>query len=446
MPQPSVASSRRPTRRRTPRRRSRASRPGAGARRGSSRRAASPRAGSARARRRACPSSCGGSATAARRSAARGSQRQLRPAAERALDAGRRPRAPRPTTPTCAGEPPCDAHASARWRVAEPEALEHAGAHAAERLQRLDRRAREDRQLRRRARRTAPSGCATHQATRCSDSDRPAPERDDPRQERVSRQRARLSSISCSASVALVPAVDDDLLALRLLVDREEVLDLDRAAGRAGRRARAARSSSGPSAGRRGSCRPAPCRRSCGRRRSRVTAIRQPENVGSETQTIASSGSPSSPERVGDEAVVGRVDDRREQEAVELDAAERLVPLVLVARPLRDLDEAVEGLVHARANDSERHAQGLPRLPHARQRHRPRGRRGHRRGVRRRRGGVRRPTSSAGIIGAIGGTPDFGDAGVTVNGSKIVYGSTITALINFADRRGRRSTSSSSCR
>ena len=28
-------------------------------------------------------------------------------------------------------------------------------------------------------------------------------------------------------------------------------------------------------------------------------------------------------------------------------------------------------------------------------------------------------------------TPDFGDAGVTVNGSKIVYGSTLTALIQF---------------
>jgi large conductance mechanosensitive channel len=37
-----------------------------------------------------------------------------------------------------------------------------------------------------------------------------------------------------------------------------------------------------------------------------------------------------------------------------------------------------------------------------------------------------------GIIGAIGGTPDFADAGVTVNGSKIVYGSTVNALINFA--------------
>jgi large conductance mechanosensitive channel len=37
-----------------------------------------------------------------------------------------------------------------------------------------------------------------------------------------------------------------------------------------------------------------------------------------------------------------------------------------------------------------------------------------------------------GIIGAIGGTQDFADAGVTVNGSKIVYGSTVNALINFA--------------
>ena len=36
-----------------------------------------------------------------------------------------------------------------------------------------------------------------------------------------------------------------------------------------------------------------------------------------------------------------------------------------------------------------------------------------------------------GLIGVIGGTPDFGRAGVTVNDSRIVYGSTITALINF---------------
>lgn len=36
-----------------------------------------------------------------------------------------------------------------------------------------------------------------------------------------------------------------------------------------------------------------------------------------------------------------------------------------------------------------------------------------------------------GLIGAIGGTPDFGDAGFVVNDSKIVIGSTINALINF---------------
>jgi large conductance mechanosensitive channel len=36
-----------------------------------------------------------------------------------------------------------------------------------------------------------------------------------------------------------------------------------------------------------------------------------------------------------------------------------------------------------------------------------------------------------GIIGAFGGSPDFKSAGFTVNGSKIVYGSTITSLVNF---------------
>lgn len=36
-----------------------------------------------------------------------------------------------------------------------------------------------------------------------------------------------------------------------------------------------------------------------------------------------------------------------------------------------------------------------------------------------------------GLIGVIGGTPDFGTAGIAANGSKIVIGSTITALINF---------------
>ncbi len=36
-----------------------------------------------------------------------------------------------------------------------------------------------------------------------------------------------------------------------------------------------------------------------------------------------------------------------------------------------------------------------------------------------------------GLIGVIGGSPDFGRAGVTINGSRIVYGSTLTAAINF---------------
>ena len=36
-----------------------------------------------------------------------------------------------------------------------------------------------------------------------------------------------------------------------------------------------------------------------------------------------------------------------------------------------------------------------------------------------------------GIIGAIGGSPDFGTAGFTVNHSDIILGSTVNALINF---------------
>ncbi|WP_205698157.1 large conductance mechanosensitive channel protein MscL [Conexibacter sp. SYSU D00693] len=36
-----------------------------------------------------------------------------------------------------------------------------------------------------------------------------------------------------------------------------------------------------------------------------------------------------------------------------------------------------------------------------------------------------------GIIGIIGGTPRFDSAKFTVNGSDVVYGSTITAAINF---------------
>ena len=36
-----------------------------------------------------------------------------------------------------------------------------------------------------------------------------------------------------------------------------------------------------------------------------------------------------------------------------------------------------------------------------------------------------------GLIGVIGGTPDFSGAGISANGGKIVIGSTINALINF---------------
>lgn len=36
-----------------------------------------------------------------------------------------------------------------------------------------------------------------------------------------------------------------------------------------------------------------------------------------------------------------------------------------------------------------------------------------------------------GLIGAIGGSPDFGEAGFTINDSKVVLGTTLTALINF---------------
>ena len=75
-----------------------------------------------------------------------------------------------------------------------------------------------------------------------------------------------------------------------------------------------------------------------------LTGITQPGNVGADTQTIASSGRALLGQRALDEAVVGRIDDRGEQEAVELDRLQALVPLVLVARPLRDLDQAVEGV------------------------------------------------------------------------------------------------------
>ena len=36
-----------------------------------------------------------------------------------------------------------------------------------------------------------------------------------------------------------------------------------------------------------------------------------------------------------------------------------------------------------------------------------------------------------GLIGALGGSPDFGSAGFIVNDSKVIVGSTVNALVNF---------------
>lgn len=36
-----------------------------------------------------------------------------------------------------------------------------------------------------------------------------------------------------------------------------------------------------------------------------------------------------------------------------------------------------------------------------------------------------------GLIGVLGGTPDFGNSGISIGDGKIVYGTTITALIYF---------------
>ena len=56
-------------------------------------------------------------------------------------------------------------------------------------------------------------------------------------------------------------------------------------------------------------------------------------------------------ERVGDEAVVGRVHRRREQPAIETDHVGVVVVLVLVAAAARDLDDDVEGNARGHAGD-----------------------------------------------------------------------------------------------
>ena len=103
------------------------------------------------------------------------------------------------TTPTCAAEPPWEAQASARWRVPSPKCSSDARADAPQRLQRLHRGAGEHGQaavgplLR-----TAGTDHAPRDAVlRLLGA---APERDDPRQERDSCQRCRLSRTIRSAS------------------------------------------------------------------------------------------------------------------------------------------------------------------------------------------------------------------------------------------------------
>ena len=83
--------------------------------------------------------------------------------------------------------------------LSEPEPLEHAGAHAAERLQRLDGRPREHGQL---GIRPGDRALGMRDAPRDAvlGLRRPATHRDDARQERFSRQRTRLSSMIRSAT------------------------------------------------------------------------------------------------------------------------------------------------------------------------------------------------------------------------------------------------------
>lgn len=36
-----------------------------------------------------------------------------------------------------------------------------------------------------------------------------------------------------------------------------------------------------------------------------------------------------------------------------------------------------------------------------------------------------------GLIAAVGGVPDFSKEGITINGTNVIYGTTITAILNF---------------
>ena len=112
---------------------------------------------------------------------------------------------------------------------------------------------------------------------------------------RLLTKRSRACSISSSAVVAVLEALDLDLDALGLLVDREEVLDLGRAAAAGCRRGRSRPLQCGSSNGTQMILSSWP--RSSVIRSTAIarTSITQPGNVGSPTSTIASSASPSSP-------------------------------------------------------------------------------------------------------------------------------------------------------
>ena len=72
-----------------------------------------------------------------------------------------------------------------------------------------------------------------------------------------------------------------------------------------------------------------------------LTSIRQPGERRLRHDDHRVQRVPVGGERVAEEAVVGRVAERGEQQPVELDRPQLLVPLVLVRRPLGDLDDGV---------------------------------------------------------------------------------------------------------
>ena len=177
--------------------------------------------------------------------------------------------------------------------------------------------------------------------------------------------------------VAVLPALDLDLLALGDLVDREEVLDLAAAAARAGRRAPPCGSSWGPRTARRAACRPARPRPWCGTPPITRTGITQPGKVGARHAHHGVQRRALGRACALDEAVVGGIHDRGEQEPVELDRRRAPRPRCTCSAILSG---SRPGSGRARRSSAERAypreggpmRQGVPRVPPARQRRRPR--------------------------------------------------------------------------